>query len=134
LGVAIDSASRTVALAVPADPDFLAFARLALTGLVRLTRLRPDEAIDLKLALTEAAAGALDADEEPRPPPARLGFRFVLEPDRLVLEVDGWLSSPLSLAERQLGRSIIEATVDECETSDGSIRLAKHLRSPDPPV
>src|SRR5829696_5745212 len=57
--------SRTVSLVVPPDPDFLIFARLALGAMCRLTPLRPDEIVDLKLAITEAAAGVLHDGEVP---------------------------------------------------------------------
>jgi hypothetical protein len=117
----------TVSLSVPPDPDYLIFARLALGGVCRLTSLRPDEVVDLKLAVTEAAAGVLsDGDEEP-PVPDRLSFVYVLEPARLVLEVHGSLPSTVSVEERRMGRAILEATVDGCEDRGGVIRLEKRL-------
>ena len=119
--------SRTVSLAVPPDPDFLVFARLALGAICRLTSLRPDEVVDLKLAVTEAAAGVLHDGDEPPPVPERLGFTFRLEPDRLVLEVHGSLPPEVSLEERRLGRAILEATVDGCENLRGGVRLEKRL-------
>jgi anti-sigma regulatory factor (Ser/Thr protein kinase) len=121
--------SRTVSLAVPPDPEFLVFARLALGAVCRLTPLRPDEVVDLKLAVTEAAAGVLDESEEPSALPERIGFEFELEPDRLVLEVHGWLPSELTLDDRRLGKAIVEATVDGCENLGDAIRLEKRLVS-----
>jgi hypothetical protein len=125
------SQGRTVSLAVPADPDFLVFARLALGALCRLTSLRPDEVVDLKLAITEAAAGVLHDGEEPVPDSERLGFSFHLEPERLVLEVQGSLPPEVPLEERRLGRAILEATVDGCEGLDGGVRLEKRLPADD---
>ena len=119
--------TRTVSLAVPPDPEFLVFARLALGAVCRLTSLRPDEVVDLKLAVTEAAAGVLDDSEEPRAVPDRIGFTFDLEPDCLVLEVAGWLPSDITVEERRLGRAIVEATVDGCENLGDVIRLEKRL-------
>ncbi|HLL86161.1 MAG TPA: hypothetical protein VK387_02485 [Thermoleophilaceae bacterium] len=119
--------SRTVSLVVPPDPDFLIFARLALGAMCRLTPLRPDEIVDLKLAITEAAAGVLHDGEEPPPVPERLGFTFRLEPDRLVLEVEGSLPPEVPLEERRLGRAILEATVDGCENLGHGVRLEKRL-------
>ena len=119
--------SRTVSLAVPPDPDFLVFARLALGAVCRLTPLRHDEVVDLKLAITEAAAGVLHDGEEPPPMPERLGFVFRLEPERLVLEVRGSLPPEISLEERRLGRAILEATVDGCENLGDAVRLEKRL-------
>ncbi len=121
--------TRTVALAVPPDPEFLVFARLALGAVCRLTSLRPDEVVDLKLAVTEAAAGVLDESDEPRAVPDRIGFSFELEPDCLVLEVEGWLPSALSVEDRRLGRAIVEATVDSCEIHGDVVRLEKRLDS-----
>src|SRR5215208_2206796 len=118
---------RTVWLAVPPDPDFLVFARLALGAICRLTPLRHDEVIDLKLAVTEAAAGVLHDGDEPPPAPPRLGFTYRLEPDRLVLEVRGSLPPELPLEERRLGRAILEATVDGCEDLGHAVRLEKRL-------
>jgi hypothetical protein len=122
-----DDETRTVSLAVPPDPDFLVFARLALGGVCRLTPLRHDEVVDLKLAITEAAAGVLHEGDEPPPLPERLGFTFRLEPDRLVLEVEGTLPPDAPLEERRLGRAILEATVDGCEDLGGAVRLEKRL-------
>jgi anti-sigma regulatory factor (Ser/Thr protein kinase) len=119
--------SRTVSLAVPPDPDFLVFARLALGAMCRLTPLRHDEIVDLKLAITEAAAGVLHDGDEPPPFPERLGFTFRLEPDRLVLEVNGSLPPEIPLEERRLGRAILEATVDACEAIGDGVRLEKRL-------
>jgi anti-sigma regulatory factor (Ser/Thr protein kinase) len=126
-----DADSRTVSLLVPPDPEFLVFARLALGAICRLTPLRPDEVIDLKLAVTEAAAGVLDHDHEPRSAPDRLGFEFALQSDRLVLEVQGSLPSEMTLEERQLGRAIVEATVDECVDLGEGVRLEKLLGAND---
>jgi len=119
--------SRTISLAVPPDPDFLVFARLALGAMCRLTPLRPDEVVDLKLAITEAAAGVLHDGDEPPPAPERLAFIFRLEPDRLVLEVEGSLPPEVPLEERRLGRAILEATVDGCEDLGNAVRLEKRL-------
>jgi len=119
--------TRTVSLLVPADPEFLVFARLALGAVCRLTSLHSDEVLDLKLAVTEAAAGVLDEDDEPRDAPERIGFAFGLDAARLVLEVRGWLPSGLSVEERRLGKAIVEATVDGYENLGAAIRLEKRL-------
>ena len=46
---------REVSLTIPARPDYLVLARLALSAVCRLTPLSPEEVADLKLAITEAA-------------------------------------------------------------------------------
>lgn len=127
-----DPDRRTVSLAVPSDPEFLVFARLALGAVCRLTPLRSDEVIDLKLAVTEAAAGVLDEGEHPPAVSDRIGFVFHLDSDRLVLEVRGSLPSDVPLEDRRLGRAILEATVDRCEDLGDAIRLEKRLESLEP--
>ena len=59
---AIAESTRAVALTVPAKPDYVVLARLALGAVCRLAPLSPEEVGDLKLAMTEAAAM-----EKPRP-------------------------------------------------------------------
>ena len=127
-----DADRRTVSLAVPSDPEFLVFARLALGAVCRLTTLRSDEVIDLKLAVTEAAAGVLDEGERPPTASHRIGFVFHLEPDRLILEIRGSLPSNVPLEERRLGRAILEATVDGCEDLGDAVRLEKRIGSDEP--
>jgi anti-sigma regulatory factor (Ser/Thr protein kinase) len=119
--------TRTVSLLIPPDPASLVLARLALGAVCRLTPLRHDEVVDLKLAVTEAAAGVLDESDAPHPRPERIGFAFRLEPDRLVLDVRGSLPSELTDEERRLGRAIVEATVDGYEDLGGGYRLEKRL-------
>ena len=43
--------SRDVSLTIPARPDYLVLARLALSAVCRLTPLSPEEIADLKLAI-----------------------------------------------------------------------------------
>lgn len=121
---------RTVVLSVPADPDYLTLARLALGAVCRLTALEPEEVIDLKLAVTEAASGAL-LDEPAGARDDTVDFRFRLEDRRLVLEVRGATRPAISVEERDLARAIIDATVDDCERDGAAIRLIKKLELPD---
>src|SRR3972149_12243161 len=51
---------RTVRLAIPARPEFVCVARHTLEGLARLRGLSPETVADLKLALTEACANAVN--------------------------------------------------------------------------
>jgi serine/threonine-protein kinase RsbW len=117
--------SRDVALTIPARPDYLVLARLALSAVCRLTPLSPDEIADLKLAITEAANDYVDEtrsdDDE-----GRLDFSFKLLGDRLVLELEG-PASEVSAVEQELGRAIIDATVDECRFGEGRTQLVKYL-------
>ena len=117
--------SRDVSLTIPARPDHLVLARLALSAVCRLTPLSAEEVADLKLAITEAANDFVD-DSPPEDEEGRLNFAFKLLGDRLVLELDG---EPADVAgiEQELGRAIIDATVDECEFGQGRTRLVKYL-------
>ena len=117
--------SRDVSLTIPARPDYLVLARLALSAVCRLTPLSPEEVADLKLAITEAANEYVD-EARPLDDETRLNFAFRLADDRLLMELDG-RPSPMPAVERDLSRAIIEATVDESQFSDGRTRLVKYL-------
>jgi serine/threonine-protein kinase RsbW len=114
-----------VALTIPARPDYLVLARLALSAVCRLTPLSAEEIADLKLAITEAANDFVD-DSRPDDDEGRLSFAFKLLDDRLLLELEGPRGS-VSEVERELGRAIIDATVDECDFGDGRTLLVKYL-------
>ena len=103
--------SRDVSLTIPARPDYLVLARLALSAVCRLTPLSPEEVADLKLAITEAANDFVD-DARPLDDESRLTFSF-----RLQTTACRWISTGPSAAvaasEQELSRAIIDATVDE---------------------
>jgi hypothetical protein len=119
------SDSRDVSLTIPARPDYLVLARLALSAVCRLTPLSPEEVADLKLAITEAANDYVDEsrglDDE-----SRLNFSFHLGDDALMMDLDG-TAGPVAASEQELSRAIIEATVDKAEFADGRTRLVKYL-------
>jgi serine/threonine-protein kinase RsbW len=117
--------SRDVSLTIPARPDYLVLARLALSAVCRLTPLSPEEIADLKLAITEAANDYVD-ESRPLEDESRVSFSFRLLDDRLSMELSGPGSS-VSAVEQELSRAIIEATVDECSFSTGRTLLIKHL-------
>jgi serine/threonine-protein kinase RsbW len=120
--VASETNGNGVLLTVPAKPDYIVLARLALSAVCRLTPLRPEDVADLKLAITEAATGLMDESSD-----HQLRFRFLLGPDRLELDIAGQAESAIPEDELELGRAIIEATVDEYEATDGAMRLVKYL-------
>jgi serine/threonine-protein kinase RsbW len=124
-GIPPETDSRDVALTIPARPDYLVLARLALSAVCRLTPLSAEEIADLKLAITEAANDFVD-DSRPDDDEGRLSFSFKLLDDRLLLELEGPRGS-VSDVERELGRAIIDATVDECDFADGRTLLVKYL-------
>jgi serine/threonine-protein kinase RsbW len=126
--VSSETESRDVALTIPARPDYLVLARLALSAVCRLTPLSAEEVADLKLAITEAANDYVD-DSRPDDDEGRLNFAFRLLEDRLLLELEGPLAE-VSDVEQELGRAIIDATVDECDFGAGRTRLVKYLAEP----
>ena len=122
---------RTVSLAVPAKPDYVVLARLALSAVCRLSPLAPEEVADLKLAITEAATYIMGGE---RRQTARNGedsgvltFTYSLDDDSLALEVSGEELPTVSDEERELSLALIRATVDSYDYSDGSMRLLKQL-------
>ena len=119
------SDSRDVSLTIPARPDYLVLARLALSAVCRLTPLSPEEVADLKLAITEAANDYMD-ETRGLEDESRLNFSFHLGDDRLMMDLDG-TTSPVASSEQELSRAIIEATVDQAEFRDGRTRLVKYL-------
>ena len=122
---------RTVSLTIPAKPDYVVLARLALSAVCRLAPLELEGAADLKLAITEAATFLMGGDrrsasrEDGDVP--QMSFRFDLNDDAIVVEVSGAEQPTISEEERELSRAIIGATADDCEYSDGTMRLTKRL-------
>jgi anti-sigma regulatory factor (Ser/Thr protein kinase) len=122
---------RTVQLTIPAKPDYVVLARLALSAVCRLAPLELEAAADLKLAITEAAsflmggdrrAAARDDGEAPQ-----MSFRFDLKDEAIVVTVSGAEQPTISEEERELSRAIIGATADDCTYADGTMTLTKRL-------
>lgn len=135
---------RTVQLRVPARAEYIALARLALSGLADIVALPAEVLADLKLALTEAVSNSVRhayAD--------RGGFVSVvyeLRGDALAVEVvdDGQGFDPErppalegeELTEGGLGIAIIRTIADEFElhSSPGvrgsRLRFVKRLQQP----
>jgi anti-sigma regulatory factor (Ser/Thr protein kinase) len=128
------AANRTVSLTIPAKPDYVVLARLALSAVCRIAPLELEAAADLKLAITEAATFLMGGD---RRSAARddheaesMRFAFDLQDDEIVVEVTGSEKRTFSEEERELSRAIIDATVDACEYDGGTMRLRKRLGLP----
>ena len=135
---------RTVRLRVPARAEFIALARLALSGLADIVAL-PDELVaDLKLALTEAVSNSVRhayADES-----GFVSIVYELGGNELAVEVvdDGKGYDPErppalegeELTEGGLGIAIIRTIADEFELQSspgvrGSrLRFVKRLHQP----
>ena len=129
-----------VALRIPAKPEYIALARLALSGLAQVRPLEPETLADLKLALTEACSNSVrHAYREGRD--GTVDVRYELNGSKLSVEVvdegggfdvdataDGELGA---LDEGGLGLAIIRALTDELAIDSherGSrLRFAKKL-------
>src|SRR3954454_7981967 len=124
--------ARKVSLAVPAKPDYVVLARLALSAVCRLSPLAPEEVADLKLAITEASNYLMGGERRQLSRgddngTGRLEFKFDLTDDSLELCVGGDEMPTVSAEERELSVALIKATVDSYEYGDGLMRLTKRL-------
>lgn len=70
-------------LELPADPAFMATARMFASALARHFEIDENVVEDLKLAVSEACSRALAAEEEARP----VSLRVARDDDRLVFEI-----------------------------------------------
>jgi serine/threonine-protein kinase RsbW len=128
--------THTVSLTMPAKPEYLVLARLALSAVSRLTPLEPEQVADLKLAVTEGATYLMGGERrsttrEGEDYASQMAYSFAIEEDRLVLEIRGEEGPTLSEEERELGRAIIAAVVDEHSFEPGVVRLVKNLPAVD---
>jgi serine/threonine-protein kinase RsbW len=133
---------RTIRLRVPARPEYIALARLALTGIADILTLPEALVADLKLALTEAVSNSVRhayADET-----GFVSISYELTGAALVVEVvdDGRGFDPESppplegeeLTEGGLGIAIIRSIADEFElhsrpgTRGSRLRFVKRLQ------
>lgn len=127
-----------VALTIPAKPEYIALARLALSGLAQVRPVEPETLADLKLALTEACSNSVrHAYREGRS--GTVDVRYELDGSQLAVEVvDEGSGFDVSSAEREgeldeggLGLAIIRAVTDELAINSherGSrLRFSKNL-------
>src|SRR5205814_9122513 len=101
------ASSRTVSLTIPAKPDYVVLARLALSAVCRLAPLELEAAADLKLAITEAASFLMGGDRRAASRDERqdlplMKFAFDLRDDASVVEVSGTEQETISEEEREL--------------------------------
>jgi serine/threonine-protein kinase RsbW len=135
---------RTVRLRVPARAEYIALARLALSGLADIVGLSEEQLADLKLALTEAVSNSVRHAYAGGA--GLVSIAYELTGDALAVEVvddgkgfDPERPAPLEgeeLTEGGLGIAIIRTIVDEFELQSqpgvrGSrLRFVKRLRQP----
>lgn len=133
--------SGVVALKIPAKPEYIALARLALAGLAQVRPVEPETLADLKLALTEACSNSVRHAYQEGRDDGIVDVRYELNGSELAVEVvdegggfdvalaeDGELGE---LDEGGLGLAIIRALTDELAIDSherGSrLRFAKQL-------
>jgi serine/threonine-protein kinase RsbW len=141
------SVDQAIRLTIPAKPEYISLARLALTGLSRVRELDPETLADLKLAITEAASNSVRHAYSDGS--GTVEVLYDLQPDRLVIEVsdDGegfdydYDREPAAadiedeLTEGGLGIAIIKTIADEFELGRGPegrgsrLRFVKRLES-----
>ena len=113
----------SVTISVPARPEYLLLARLALTGVARSAQVNEEALADLRLAVTEAAANACRHAY-----PGKSGdvtVRFAVDADTMEILVEdsgpGFDSrsvgewEPDALGDDGMGLAIIRAVADEVE-------------------
>ena len=128
-GEIADAGRHTVSLTVPAKPDYLGVARLALSGVCRAVGAQADALDDLKLAVTEVAARFVTAVGvvADQAPPRQVSYVFRVEDQRLAIEIAGAPLRRLPPEELALARAILEATVDQWSEQVDSVQLVKFL-------
>jgi len=130
---AASNSSRSVELTIPAKPDYVVLARLALSAVCRIAPLELEAAQDLKLAITEAATFLMGGDRRSAARDevgAQMTFEFDLTDEEIVVRVSGEHQTTFSEEERELSRAIIDATADSCSYDDGTMTLRKRLGLP----
>jgi anti-sigma regulatory factor (Ser/Thr protein kinase) len=122
---------RRVSLTIPAKPDYVVLARLALSAVCRLAPIELEAAADLKLAITEAASFLMGGDRRAASrddgEASLMTFHIDLHDDEIAVEVSGAEQPTISEEERELSRAIIGATADDCTYADGTMRLTKRM-------
>ncbi|MEO5634623.1 ATP-binding protein [Gaiella sp.] len=130
------SADTSVTLVLPARPEYLLLARLALTGLARRSEADEEALADVRLAVTEAAANACKHAYVDGVGDVTITFvlgddgrlEVVVEDDGIGFERDGvadW--RPDELGEEGMGLAIIRAVADEVEISPRASGLGTRL-------
>ena len=126
-----------VELSIPARPEYVGVARLAILGVASRMRFSYDEVEDIRLAVGEACTGVLDRGEGlPEAPP--IIIRCLVHPDRLTVEVrdatPGGPADPASAGDDfQLGGVLIRILMDEVTSEEDPalgqqvVRMVKYV-------
>lgn len=135
--------ARVVELTFPAQSRYLVLARLSLAGIAAVAHLDVEQVADLKLAVTEVCANAVQ-HAYPDDSNGDVRLRITVEQGAVAFEVsdDGrgidqsrltdWDAK--SLVERGMGLSIVRSVVDELEidspTTGGTVVRFKKKQPP----
>jgi serine/threonine-protein kinase RsbW len=130
-----------VELCIPARPEYVGVARLAILGVASRMRFSYDEVEDIRLAVGEACTSVLDrAESQVEVQPIRI--RCYIYPDRLMVEVRDNIPLPekprppegeAALDDFQLGGVLIRILMDEVtseqDPGDGAhlVRMVKYV-------
>jgi serine/threonine-protein kinase RsbW len=129
--------ARTVRLRIPAQPEYIALSRLALTGLSRVRQISDETLAELKLAITEACSNSVrHAYGEGE---GMVDIVYRLESDRITIDVvdqgtgfdaagAGVLPDESDLAGAGRGIAIIRSIADELEVGAGESGRGSRLR------
>jgi len=130
-----------VELCIPARPEYVGVARLAILGVASRMRFSYDEVEDIRLAVGEACTSVLDrAEGQAETEPIRI--RCLIHSDRLLVEVRDTIPLPEKappaegepgLDDFQLGGVLIRILMDEVsseeerETGAHLVRMLKYV-------
>lgn len=117
----VEVLDRTIELVVPAATEFGQVVRLVAASLGADLELSVDEIDDVRLALGEVFAAAVDGGDAEGA--ERLSFSMRTDGDRLHVIVFGIGPAPIELDE--LARTIVSAVTDEFVAEAGTIRFTK---------
>lgn len=129
-----------VELVIPGKPEFVGVARLAILGVASRMRFSYDEVDDIRLAVGEACASAIERVNGAHGP-AQIRIRCLIHPRRLTIEVhdpspalpepEPRPSGETQLDERALGSVLIRILMDDVTTlhENGAriVRLVKYI-------
>ncbi len=143
--MASSEGEAVVELTIPAKPEYVSVARLAILGVASRMRFSYDEAEDIRLAVGEACTTAIERAEAARIDHQEVRVRCLIDPTRLVVEVsDDAPAAPLpesstvgetGLDERGLGSVLIRILMDDVQNVNDpesgwrGVRMTKYVAS-----
>jgi anti-sigma regulatory factor (Ser/Thr protein kinase) len=122
-------APATIELRLPALPESIALARLALSGAAAVARMSPSDLADLKLAVSEACTNVVVHAYPDGRERGEIAVRYTVRDDELTVEIRdtgvGFDPAAVSMApdrhasEAQMGLAIASAVTDELRIESG---------------